>query len=92
MTYIARTFSTFALALAIAGLSNTLKANPVESLVRVTFEQVAWASFKVQSTAVAYNVTFHVVADRTDIMWMIHIAKHNHIYSYECYMLHHDVG
>ena len=31
------------------GLSNTLKADPVEGLVQATFEQAAWASFKVQT-------------------------------------------
>ena len=43
----AKAFYTSALAPPTAGLSNSLKADPVAGLVKATFEQAAWASFKV---------------------------------------------
>ena len=46
----ARAFHISALAPATAGgLSNSLKADPVAGLVEATFEQAAWASFKVRT-------------------------------------------
>ncbi len=49
---LAKAFSPSALAPATGGgLSNTLNADPVEGLVQATFEQAAWASFKVNCMA-----------------------------------------
>ena len=49
---LARAFSPSALAPATGGgLSNTLNADPEEGLVQATFEQAAWASFKVSCIA-----------------------------------------
>ena len=44
---LAKVFTPSASAPANQGLSSTLQTDPVEALVHVTLEQVAWASFKV---------------------------------------------
>ena len=57
------------------GLSNTLKTDPVEDLVQATFEQAAWASFKVLSAAA---ILHHSTWDATHSQCALQLDKETH--------------